>query len=209
MKLNSAPHLLIDLPSRYSIYKRVFLLALTLVIASGSLYVWLSSHLSMNTHYYAQATNIGQGMVRQYQQILTEHVATKNFSRVNTVLEASIQDPHIISASVYDEFGRVIAQKPQYQDFVKLHHANSPNTPLTFVREFYRNNDKGQPQKIGYLRLVMDAKMAEANIAKMEQAFLSRTLVIMFLALMVGVILTRSFYKWRMKSLKIKSVKKR
>lgn len=199
MKFNSAPQLLIELPSRYSIYKRVFLLALTLVIALTTVYVWVSSHLSMNTHYYSQANTLGEGIAKQYQHILTHHVANKDFERINTVLEAAVNDPNVIAASVFDEFGQVIAQNPQYFDFVALHRAEHTPSPLTFVQTLSINNE-GKRQEIGYVRMVMKAEMADANSAKMEHAFFQRTLVITALALIIGIILTRAFYKWRMQS---------
>ena len=207
MKLNPTPHLLLDLPSRYSVYKRVVLLALTLFVAISTLYIWLSSHLSMNTHYFSQADKIGRGLSLQYQVILTEPVAKRDFARIQTILTALVQDPQILSASVFDASGRILAQNPDYLDFVHLHQKNAALTPLTFVGELH-SSEKNQQVHLGYLRLVMDAQLANANIDKMEQAFISRTLVVMLLALLSGIVLTRSFYKWRMKSLKIKTAKR-
>ncbi|MCY7296600.1 AhpA/YtjB family protein [Alteromonas sp. a30] len=207
MKLNSPPQQLLELPSRYSVFKRIALLVLTLLVVFSTLYVWLSSHASMNTHYFSQADEIGKGLTKQYQRILQMPVAKRDFDRINTILSAIVNDPQIITASVFDASGRVIAQQPQYQDFVHLHEQGSSVTPLTFMSELI-HPDKADASQLGYLRLVMDAKLANNNIEKMEHAFLSRTLVIMLLALLSGIVLTRSFYKWRMKSLKIKTQKR-
>lgn len=203
MKLDSASHILLELPSKYSIYKRVALLALSIFVALSCVYVWLSSHLAMNHHYHTQANQLGTGLANQYQTILSQYLKEKNTDRMQLVVNTLSNDQFVLSASVFDQYGRSVISPPNTTQFLRLHAESSSLTPLTFVSEIRDNGEL-----LGYLRLVMDGKLANSHVARLEWAFLSRTLVIMLLALLTGIILTRGFYKWRMKSIKIKKSRK-
>ncbi len=203
MKLDTAYHVLLELPGRYSIYKRIALLALSIFVSISCGYVWVTSHVALNNHYHSQANQLGSGLANQYQVILQRHLKEKNTDRMQLVVNTLVNDQFVLSASVFDQFGREVIAHPQSPKFRQLYTNTSVLTPLTFVSEIREDG-----KILGYLRLVMDGKLASSYVGQLEWAFLSRTLVIMLLALLTGIILTRSFYKWRMKSVKIKKERK-
>ena len=207
MKTGSTSHLLLDLPSRYSIYKRIALLALTLVLSIACTFVWYNTYVQLSNHSYKQANELGRGLANQYQVILSQYLHENNKERMALLINTIVNDKYVLAATIFDAEGREIISNPSDAHFLRLHSNNYELTPLTFVSEISQEGIK-QENKLGYLRLVLDGSLANSHIEQLNAAYMQRVQIMMLLALLVGIILTRSFYKWRMKSMKVKKSKK-
>jgi|GEM_PF-4287616 len=181
-------------------FKRVGLLILAIVVAIFAISVWLSSHLTLKSHYQTQSRTIGQELTRQYQTLLTEPLAQKQTERLSVMLGALVSDPHVLSASLFDRHGRKLLQQPETGDFIHfiaLHqtlHQADQHAPHTFVMPLEKDG-----KSLGYLRVLFTQDLAKESMQQLEWAFVSRALLIMLLALLTGIILTRAFYKWRIR----------
>ncbi|UAA40078.1 hypothetical protein KIH87_06930 [Paraneptunicella aestuarii] len=199
MKITSTPHILLDLPSRYSIYKRIALLILAILLSLVCIYVWYTTYSQLNNYSNKQANELGRGLVNQYQVILSDYLLKKNHSKMQLIIDAIVNDQHVLAATIFDAEGREVISNPADKHFLRLYANHVELVPLTFVSEI-----TSEGQKLGYLRLILDGSLANGSIEQLNNAYLQRALVMMLLALLVGIILTRSFYLWRMKSIKMK-----
>lgn len=199
MKIASTPHILLDLPSRYSIYKRIALLILAILLSLVCIYVWYTTYTQLNSYSNKQANELGRGLVNQYQIILSDYLKNKDHSKMQLIIDAIVNDQHVLAATIFDAEGREVISNPADKHFLRLYANHVELVPLTFVSEITYEG-----HKLGYLRLILDGSLTNGSIEQLNNAYLQRVQVMMLLALLVGIILTRSFYKWRMKSMKLK-----
>lgn len=199
MKTDNLLPLIMDFSFDQATFKRVGLLVLAIVVAIFAISVWLSSHLTLRSHYQTQTRTIGIELSKQYQQLLSEPLAQQKTQQINGILSAFVSDPHVLSATVFDQHGRTLLQQPeigQYSQFVYLHQTEA-NPPHTFVLPL-RKDEK----LLGYIRVLFTQELAKESMQQLEWAFVTRALLMMLLALLTGVILTRAFYKRRIRKLK-------
>lgn len=196
MKTDHFLPLLMDFKIDQPTFKRIGLLMLVIVIAIFAISVWLSSHLTLKGHYQTQSRTIGKELTRQYQTILNEPLAQNQTGRLSVILGALVSDPHVLSASLFDQYGRKLQQHPETEhthQFLALHHTQK-QPPHTFVMPLEKDG-----KQLGYLRVLFTQDLAKDSMQQLEWAFVSRALLIMLLALLTGIILTRAFYKWRIR----------
>lgn len=184
-------------------FKRIGLLILTIVVGIFAISVWLSSHLTLTGYYQNQSRSIGQELTRQYQALLSEPLAQNNTTRLTEMLKTLVTDPHVLSASLFDEHGRKLQQQPEgdeFAHFVSLHH-NDKLPPHTFVMPLQKNGET-----LGYIRVLFTQELTKDSMAQLEWVFVSRALLIMLVASLTGIIITRAFYKRRIRKAAKRSV---
>lgn len=111
---------------------------------------------------------------------------------IENVAAVLVNEPHILALSVFDKDGRYIAPLPQTDSIVSMSQTQSV-TPLTYVGVITDNN----ADVLGYVNIHVDTQtILESPLAlRYQLAFIACILV--FLALMLGIYLTRAFYKSR------------
>ncbi len=116
--------------------------------------------------------------------------AQRNY--IESVAAVLIKEPHILALSVFDKDGRYIAPLPQIDSVVTMSQAQSV-TPLTYVGVITDNDDN----VLGYVNIHMDTQtILESPLAlRYQLTFIACILV--FLTLILGIYLTRAFYKSR------------
>ncbi|MFZ8198136.1 hypothetical protein [Alteromonas portus] len=121
---------------------------------------------------------------------LSSNVAQREY--IESVAAILLDEPHILALSVFDKDGRYIAPLPQIESVVAMSQSQSV-TPLTYVGVITDNSDN----LLGYVNIHMNtqAVLKSPLTLRYQLAFISCILV--FLALMLGIYLTRAFYKSR------------
>ncbi|WP_269917348.1 hypothetical protein [Alteromonas sp. PRIM-21] len=135
-----------------------------------------------------QAAN--QGTEVGADSTLSSTLAQRNY--IESVATILVNEPHILALSVFDKDGRYIAPLPQIDSVVSMSQSQGV-TPLTYVGVITDNNDN----VLGYVNIHMDTQtILESPLAlRYQLTFIACILV--FLALMLGIYLTRAFYKSR------------
>ena len=121
---------------------------------------------------------------------LSSTLAQRNY--IESVAAILTKEPHILALSVFDKDGRYIAPLPQIDSVVSMSQTQSV-TPLTYVGVITDNN----ASVLGYVNIHMDTQtILESPLAlRYQLTFIACILV--FLTLILGIYLTRAFYKSR------------
>lgn len=144
----------------------------------------------------AQTEYAGSSAARQYAKLVSPILNTNNDTAKALALKniaiVLTQEPHVLSIAIFDERGQYIAPLPKTQSVVTLSQSQEIR-PLTFVESVVNDSDS----VIGYVHIHMNTKVVlEDPLALRSQLLLIGTIVL-FLALVIGIYLTRGFYKFR------------
>lgn len=150
----------------------------------------------------------GESIARQYAKLLenplSSYVAaqsattdtTRNsaiaITNIENVLKVLTGEPHIIGLAVFNSDGKYIAPLPKIPSVIELSKSDTL-TPLTFVEDIH--NEDGA--LLGYVNIHMNTNAVLENPLTLRSQLLFILLILLGLALVVGVYMTRAFYKSR------------
>jgi membrane protein len=164
----------------------------------------------------------GESVARQYakllenplsnyvnaQSISTQSTGTKNsanqstadttrdsaiaITNIENVLKVLTSEPHIINLAVFNSDGKYIAPLPKIPSVIELSKSDTL-TPLTFVEDIH--NEDGI--LLGYVNIHMNTNVVLENPLTLRSQLLFILLILLGLALILGVYMTRAFYKSR------------
>ena len=164
----------------------------------------------------------GESVARQYakllekplsnyvnaQSISTQSTGTKNsenqsttdttrdsaiaITNIENVLKVLTSEPHIINLAVFNSDGKYIAPLPKIPSVIELSKSDRL-TPLTFVEDIH--NEDGV--LLGYVNIHMNTNAVLENPLTLRSQLLFILLILLGLALILGVYMTRAFYKSR------------
>jgi membrane protein len=129
---------------------------------------------------------LGQNQKAESESALTQR---QYIESVATVLK---NEPHILALSVFDKDGRYIAPLPQIDSIVAISQSQNV-TPLTYVEAI--NDDEGN--LLGYVNIHMNTQAVLESPLTLRYQLALIACILVFLALMLGIYLTRAFYKSR------------
>lgn len=201
--LNSESH------SLYTALKRLFhTLVVSTVLALGVVLVLLFQQYQ-NDWLIVQTQFTGESIARQYAKLLqvtadipldeimqsqvdNEEQLVAQSSHIQRVVAVLMEEPHILGLAVFDRDGRYIGPLPKTESIVAMSQSHGI-TPLSYVASI--ENSEGDV--LGYLNVHMDTQaMLESPLTLRYQLTLI-AFILVFLALMMGIYLTRGFYKFR------------
>ena len=201
--LNSESH------SLYTALKRLFhTLVVSTVLALGVVLVLLFQQYQ-NDWLIVQTQFTGESIARQYAKLLqvtadipldeimqsqvdNEEQLIAQSSHIQRVVAVLMEEPHILGLAVFDRDGRYIGPLPKTESIVAMSQSYGI-TPLSYVASI--ENSEGDV--LGYLNVHMDTQaMLESPLTLRYQLTLI-AFILVFLALMMGIYLTRGFYKFR------------
>lgn len=178
--------------SAYVVMKRLVhtvLLSVAIAVAMGTLLLY--QQLQENW-LKLETSQPGEPLARQYSKILQPHLQAKDIESLSSLLTILMQEEAVIEANVYDSRGQVVAPLEKYTPVVsKAYLSKTP--PVVHVQDI--KNASGQVS--GYLRVMVDPTVI---LGPPRQLARSRLLVLagcLFLAFVLGIYLTRGFYKAR------------
>jgi membrane protein len=182
-------------PSRYSIFKRIANLVLVVVGCIACINLWLiGSEQSLNWH-SKQADQLGVSLSSLSGNILISSIIENNLEKLNQQLSYIATDPHVAGVSLFDNKGRMLADNNQALSVVNAYKSNTIS-PLVFVQSIIHNQ-----QTIGYLSLILKEKQVMAYHSEYQKQLNQQLQMLMILAAIAGILITRAFYKVRYRQL--------
>jgi membrane protein len=182
-------------PSRYSIFKRIANLVLIVVGCIACINLWLiGSEQSLNWH-SKQADQLGVSLSSLSGNILISSIIENNLEKLNQQLSYIATDPHVAGVSLFDNKGRMLADNNQALSVVNAYKSNTIS-PLVFVQSIIHNQ-----QTIGYLSLILKEKQVMAYHSEYQKQLNQQLQMLMILAAIAGILITRAFYKVRYRQL--------
>ena len=121
---------------------------------------------------------------------LLNNIARRDY--IESVAAILINEPHILALSVFDKDGRYIAPLPQIESVVSMTQSQSV-TPLTYVGVITDDNEN----LLGYVNIHMNTQAVLESPLTLRYQLALIACILVFLALMLGIYLTRAFYKSR------------
>ena len=201
--LNSESH------SLYTALKRLFhTLVVSTVLALGVVLVLLFQQYQ-NDWLIVQTQFTGESIARQYAKLLqvtadipldeimqsqvdNEEQLVAQSSHIQRVVAVLMEEPHILGLAVFDRDGRYIGPLPKTESIVAMSQSHGI-TPLSYVASI--ENSEGDV--LGYLNVHMDTQAMLESPLTLRYLLTLIAFILVFLALMMGIYLTRGFYKFR------------
>lgn len=182
-------------PSRYSIFKRIVNLVLVVVGCIACINLWLiSSEQSLNWH-SKQANQLGISLSSLASKVLVSSLLENDSKKLSQQLSYIAEDPHVAGVSLFDNKGRVLADNNSASSVVSAYKLNTIS-PLVFVQSITHNQ-----QTIGYLSLILKEKEVMAYHSEYQKQLNQQIQMLMILAAIAGILITRAFYKVRYRQL--------
>ncbi|WP_052154980.1 AhpA/YtjB family protein [Aliiglaciecola lipolytica] len=179
------------IPSNYSIFKRVANLTLLIVAAAICVNIWLlNTEQSQNWH-NNQASQLGRSLAKYTADIIAPHLQEQQNTQILNYLDLLTKDSHVAGVSVYNRRGEVIESNEQNSS-VLANFLIEDDFPLVFVEEIVLDD-----KILGYIRLMLDEKQVMLFHAEYQNQIYKQLLVLMLLAGLVGLLITRAYYKVR------------
>lgn len=183
-----------ELPSGLSIFKRLANFAIAVAVAFIIIYLWLNNVIQDQHQLQQQASQLGRTISQQNAKILTDKLIANDLDAIQQQIQYLQTDPHIYSVSLFDDKGIKLVGTENDDDIVSLFDAKQDTGLLVFVQEIY------QKQKvIGYLRVLLWRDQVLQFFRIYQQEILYQAMLLVILAFLVGVLLTRGFYKLKYK----------
>jgi membrane protein len=182
-------------PSRYSIFKRLANLVLVVVGCIICINLWLiSSEQSLNWH-SKQANQLGVSLSALSGNILIDSLLENNSEKLNQQLSYIAADPHVADVSLFDNKGRMLADNNSASSVVSAYKSDIIS-PLVFVQNITHDQ-----QIIGYLSIILKETAVMAYHSEYQKQLNQQLQMLMILAAIAGILITRAFYKVRYRQL--------
>lgn len=189
--------------SAYSIYKRIATLIGLIIGVVICINLWLLNQDHAQNWHDKQANQLGRSLIRQAANVLAEPIQVQNYPQIQRVLDITLADTHVIEAVVFDNMGKPLAELAKPAPILAVHTEQSHHQPLVFIQEILH-----QQQVIGYLRLQLQQGQVMRYHDEYQIQLFEQSQVLMLLSFILGAIVTRAFYKWRIRRYLSKDVKK-
>jgi membrane protein len=182
-------------PSRYSIFKRIANLVLAVVGCIACINLWLiSSEQSLNWH-SKQANQLGVSLSSLSGNVLISSLLEDDSEKLSQQLSYIVADPHVAGVSLFDNKGRALANNNSALSVVAAYKSKDIS-PLVFVQNISHNK-----QVIGYLSIILKEKEVMAYHSEYQKQLNQQIQMLMILAAIGGILITRAFYKVRYRQL--------
>jgi membrane protein len=182
-------------PSRFSIFKRIANLVLVVIGCIACTNLWLiSSEQSLNWH-SKQANQLGVSLSSLSGKILISSLLQNDSNALKQQLEYIVTDPHVAGVSLFDNKGRMLADNNAGLSVIAAYKSKGIS-PLVFVQNITHNE-----QTIGFLSIVLKEKEVMAYHSEYQKQLNQQLQMLMILAAIAGILITRAFYKFRYRQL--------
>ena len=182
-------------PSRYSIFKRIANLVLAVVACIACINLWLiSSEQSLNWH-SKQTNQLGVSLSTLSGNILISSLLENDSEKLGQQLSYIVADNHVAGVSLFDNKGRMLADNNSVSSVVAAYKSNTIS-PLVFVENITHDQ-----QVIGYVSIILKEKEVMAYHSEYQNQLNQQVQMLMILAAIAGILITRAFYKVRYRQL--------
>lgn len=178
-------------PSTYSIFKRIVNLALVVAAVAICVNLWLLSTEQAQNWHAKQANQLGRSLSNQGALALAPAVADSDEQSITAYLDNLTTDPHVKSAAVFGQRGQII-NSTQANLSLLTNYQMREKMPMVFVQEVVVED-----QIKGYLRILLNEEKVMQYHDEYQAQLFEQTIVLMLLAGVAGLLITRAFYKFR------------
>lgn len=180
------------LHSKTAVAKRLFNLFALVIVGLISINLWqLSSEQAQNWH-DNQANQLGRSLAAQNAKVLSDAMLADERPQMVKVLNFVYSDPHVLGAALFDQYGQLVHNEEQVSSVVSSH-LRAKRAPLVFVEEI-----KHQGRILGYLRLQLNEPEVMRFHEQYQHQLNQQMQLLALLAATLGMLFTRSLYKWRL-----------
>lgn len=199
-------------PSGYSVFKRLANLGLLIAAIFISLNLWIYSAQQDNKLRQEQADQLGHSLLQQAHTLIASYtnslgsdtlINKEHRSVVDNVVNNLQQDMHVHSAALYALNGKLVTKSQDSQSLLNLYQTQPEFEPLVYVSELHKD---GQP--VGYLRLLLDEDKVMRHHNYFQEALRQQIQILFVMALALGFIVARAFYKFRYRHIALRAVKR-
>lgn len=195
--------------SLYTALKRLFHTLIVSAILAFSVVLVLLFQQYQNDWLVVQTRFSGESIARQYAKLfqITSDPATADQAQsksnnngndllhreqIEKIASVLVNEPHILALAVFDKEGRYIAPYPKIESIVTLSKTKDV-TPLSYVAPIENN----EGVVIGYVNIHMNTDAMLESPLTLRYQLTTIACILVFLALMMGIYITRGFYKFR------------
>ena len=171
--------------SAYTAFKRLIhtIIMATAVALAVGLFLMYQQY---QTHWVdVQTAQPGTSISNQYSKILQPALVAQDTVQLARLITIALEEPAVISLSVFNAQGVYIAPLPRVDSVVAL--------ASSHVEKILDDNGK----VIGYLNVNIDTEVVLSSPLTLRQQLWLIISAVIVLALIVGVYITRGFYKFR------------
>jgi membrane protein len=181
----------LQVPSNYSIIKRIVNLALAVVAIIICINLWLLSAEQASNWHDKQANQLGRSLSLLASQVLTSSLINKDNETISQQLDFLVNDPHVSGVALYNNKGQLLDERKSGTSVLASYRLEN-EAPLVFVQ-----NISSDGRIAGYLRLMISEKMVMQYHSEYQKQLTQQIQVLMLLAAAGAILLTRIFYKLR------------
>lgn len=185
----------LQVPSNYSILKRLVNLALAVVIIIMCINLWLLSAEQAKNWHDKQANQLGRSLSLLATQILTSSLINNDNETISQQLGFLVNDPHVSGVALYNHKGQLLDEIKSGTS-VLANFRLETKSPLVFVQ-----NISADGQIYGYLRLMINEDKVMEYHSEYQKQLTQQVQVLMLLAAAGALLLTSVFYKFRYRKL--------
>ena len=178
-------------PSSYSIFKRIANLVLVVLGCIACINIWLISSEQSQDWHTKQANQLGVSLSSLSGNIMINSLLKNDSDKLTQQLSYINADPHVASVSLFDNKGRMLADNNSAPSVVAAYKSNTIS-PLVFVQNIIHDE-----QVIGYLSIILKEKEVMAYHSDYQKQLNQQVQMLMILAAIAGILITRAFYKIR------------
>jgi len=195
-----------DAHSLYTALKRLFHTLIVSTVFALIVVLLLLFQQYQSDWLTVQTRYSGESIARQYAKLLQPAFIAEDLANSASLVGASqnqrdyieavasvlVDEPHILALAVFDKDGRYIAPLPKINSVVELSQSQRV-TPLTYIGMI---TDK-EGNLLGYVNIHIDTQAVLESPLTLRYQLALIAGILVFLALLLGVYLTRAFYKSR------------
>lgn len=179
-------------PSGASIIKRLLNFLVALAVGFIALYLWLNNLIQDEQQLQRQANQLGYMISAQNARLLAGHLSTNELDAVKLQLHILEEDEHVHSVSLYRDNGELLLSSDEQSSLVTLFAPEQEPELLVYVQEIQQDD-----KILGFLRVLLWRDRVLQHYQAYQHEILFQAGMLMVLSLLVGVMATRGFYKWR------------
>lgn len=174
---------------KYSIFKRISLFSLLLLLVAVGINLYLMHVRNANQWYQIESEQLGRSLTQQAAKLVSGPLAKNDIDLVNQAIEVVNQGVFIQDAVIYDPKGVRFAREIESPSLLTLAQ-KMENEPLVFVEDII---DEGSI--IGYIKLVLDKQAITKHHRDFNETQVFQSILLVVFALAIAFLITRIFYK--------------
>ncbi|WP_371195785.1 hypothetical protein [Glaciecola sp. SC05] len=174
-----------------SIFKRISSLILLVCSIAIGINLYIMHSQNAQQWYEIESEQLGRSLTIQAAKLLSQPIATGDEQVVSTYMDMLNQGMFIEGAVVFDDAGvRLLDAQDNFSIVTMIKESNYE--PLVFVEDIVNDG-----QTLGYVKLILNREEITQHHQSFNRNQLSQSVLVIILAMIVSMLATRLFYKFK------------